>query len=80
MSELTWHEKLNHIRFMRLLLWTDHWLTWMTLIVILWLRFPPLFIAVYVVLRLISVVISHSKTRELEDAAGLPTNHLVIRF
>lgn len=80
MSELTWHERLNHVRFSRLILFADKWLVLIVSIVMLYLNFPLQLIASYAVFAAVMFGLQYAKHTVLEDAAGLPTNHLVIRY
>ncbi len=79
-DSVSWLEKLSHLRFSRIVLLMEKWFSifivcWLVLVgvtsVNIWISSVALALA---------YAVAHVHYHDLEDAAGLPVRHLVLRF
>lgn len=80
MSDLTWADKLNHIRFSRSILLVEKWFS---VLILCWLllftnNYP--IVAFAALLFLFLFLLNHINHRQLEHAGGMPTSELVVRY
>lgn len=78
--DLDWQTKLSHIRWTRLVLFMEKWLSVFIMCFFSLFDFHPLTRAAFALLLFVSWLVAHNNYHTLEDSAGLPTNHLVIRY
>lgn len=80
MSDLSWLEKLSHLRFSRVVLLMEKWFS---IFIVCWLVLVGVTttnIWISAVALGLVYAIAHMHYHDLEDAAGLPVRHLVLRF
>lgn len=80
MSELDWHTKLHHLRWTRLVLLMEKWFSLLlfAFFCLLQLHWAVLVLIAYGLAHM--YFFAHNHFHTLEDAAGLPSNHLIVRY
>lgn len=80
MSDLDWNGRLHHLRWNRLVLFMEKWFSLFIFGFFFLLDFGPVFLVVIALGLAFLYLIAHNHYHTLEDCAGLPSNHLVVRY
>ena len=77
---MDWETRLHHIRWVRLILLMEKWLSLLFLGFFFVLGVPSSWLVFLAVLLFGTYFACHNHYHTLEDAGGLPSNHLVLRY
>lgn len=80
MSDLNWHDRLNHIRYSRFVLFMEKWATVLCILVLLsagYNKIAGTFLAVFLFFTWFA---AHQNHYGIEEAGGLPVNHFSVRY
>lgn len=80
MSELSWDTRLHHIRWTRLVLLAEKWFSFLLIAFFFLLESSSLTLAALVSVLFCLYFFAHNHYHTLEDAGGLPANHLIVRY
>lgn len=80
MSDLDWNGKLHHLRWSRLVLLVEKWLSLFLLGFFFLLELHPVTLVLIAACLFGLYLLAHNHYHTLEDAAGLPSNHMIVRY
>jgi hypothetical protein len=74
------NEQLFHLRWVRLVLLVEKWMSVLVMGFFFLCGLNPLAATVLAFTLFFLYIFAHNHYHTLEDAAGLPSNHLIVRF
>jgi hypothetical protein len=80
MSDLTWFDKLHHIRFSMLLLTLEKWFSVFIVCFLVLAGIAPIWLSFSVFVLFLLYLHFHANHYELVQGAGLPVVRAVLRF
>lgn len=79
-DRLTWTDRLNHLRFWRTIVLMEKWLSVFFLCWLFLAGLSPLKLTIVGFLFAVCYFVVSQTHFNLEDAAGMPVQHLVVRY
>ena len=77
---MNWETRLHHIRWARLVLFMEKWFSLLFLGFFFLLDVPSAWLVVLALIFAVTYFACHNHYHSLEDAGGLPSNQLVVRY
>lgn len=79
-DSVTWAMRLSHIRFSRVVLFAEKWLSLILLVALLVLGFGNAIFTCFAILIFLLFALVHANHYNLEETGGMPINRITLKF